>query len=117
LRCPAAGLHVELGKSYADRWVETVPESDQVVVRCRDGLTIRIPYEDLTGAVEEPLPNIAEHGYCLIVSPRVADGRVEVSRRDPWLRAVLTGTNQRADGVEFFGVDDESYPETRTLNR
>lgn len=115
LRCPAAGRHVELGDAYADQPVEATPEEGEVVLRCRDGLTVRVPYEDLDGAIEEPPPTVAEHGYSLTLSPRLAQGRIEVSRRDPWLRAALSGTNQRTDGVDFFAVDDAAYPRDARL--
>jgi HEXXH motif-containing protein len=115
LRCPASGRHVELGETHADEMIEAFPEAEEIVLRCDDGLTVRVPYGDLDGEIEEPLPNLAEHGYRLTVSPRVAQGRIEIGRRDPWLRVTLTGTNQRTDGVAFFGVDDEPYPERPDL--
>jgi hypothetical protein len=110
LRCSTAGRFVELGMRYANQAVEATPATEEVIVRCQDGLTIKIPYEDLEGSIVDPPPSIDEHGYYLTVSPRVLEGQIEVSQRDPWLRVVLSGTNQRTDGAKFFEVDGECYP-------
>lgn len=111
LRCASLQRFIELGSCYKNEPVQVSGNSDHAVLRCQDGLTIRIPPEDLAGPVLEPRPTLEEHGYQFTLSNLVADGRVELSNRDPWLRVRLTGTNQRNDGTEFFGVDDETYPE------
>ncbi len=115
LRCPSLGRFIELGSHYADQWVQVWAETDAAVIHCKDGLTIRIPPEDLEGPALQPPPSIAENGYCLTVCPLVAEGRVEASNRDPWLRVRLTGTNQRTTGTEFLGTDDDLYPDTPPL--
>jgi hypothetical protein len=116
LRCSAAGRFVELGIGYANQAVEAMPATEEVVVRCQDGLTIKIPYGDLEGCIVYRPASIDEHGYYLTVSPCVLEGQIQVSRRDAWLRVVLTGTNQRTDGAKFFEVDDECYPDNYTVD-
>jgi HEXXH motif-containing protein len=114
LRCPSFGRYIELGHTYSNQTLEISAASENAIVKCADGLTIQIPSEDLTGSVSD-FPSVEEHGYCLAISPRVADDRIEVTTRDPWLRVRLTGTNQRMDGTEFMGVDNELYPAAPAL--
>jgi HEXXH motif-containing protein len=115
LRCPSLGRFVELGPDYADQEVWIGTSGENAVIRCPDGLTVEVPPEDLAGLVFETLPTIEEHGYAIAPSRRVADGAVEVSNRDPWLRVRLTGTNQRTDGTSFFDVDESAYPPSVSL--
>lgn len=110
LRCPSLGRYLELGGAYADQLLEVSLGGESAIIRCPDGLTIQVPAQDLSGAPLEDPPTIEDHGYRLSISPFVADNRIEVTTRDPWLRVKLTGTNQRTDGTEFMGVDDELYP-------
>jgi hypothetical protein len=72
---------------------------------------VQIPLEDLDGPLMAPPPTLEEHGYRLAIAPRLFADHVEVSTRERWLRVTLTGTNQRADGTEFFGVNDTLYPD------
>jgi HEXXH motif-containing protein len=114
LRCPALGRWIELGEAYAQQIVTIEPGTENIIVRCQDGLTIQIPPEDLNGPVTDP-PTIEEHGYWVNIAPYVVDGQIEVSTRDPWLRVKLTGTNQRTNGTEFFGISSDLYPEQPPL--
>jgi len=109
LRCAPFGRYIELGAAYRNQLVKISPRSENAVIRCADGLEIQVPPEDLVHAVTDP-PTVEAHGYTLTMSSRAADGRVEVSNRDPWLRVRLTGTNQRTDGTEFLGVNNDLYP-------
>jgi HEXXH motif-containing protein len=116
LRCPSLGRFIELGTSYTNCIVQITSGSEAVVIQCMDGLTIQIPFEDLRGPLIEPLPTLEDHGYLVSIAPALADGLVEVSSRDPWLRVKLTGTNQRTTGTEFFGTDiDHRYPDWPSL--
>jgi len=116
LRCPSIGRFIELGTSYTNCVVQIIPGNEAVVIQCMDGLTIQIPFEDLRGPLMEPLPTLEDHGYLVSIASFLADGSVEVSSRDPWLRVRLTGTNQRTTGTEFFGADtDQRYPDCPSL--
>jgi hypothetical protein len=111
LRCPSLGRHIELGKSFAKRSVRVSSAQDEVVLSCDDGMVVRIPRADLLGAeIETPLPTIEANGYELTLFDKLASGHIQVSNRDEWLKAKLTGTNQRTDGIDFYQVDDELYP-------
>jgi len=118
LRCPALGRYIEFGASYADTAFTVLPrdQEDGVSIRAPDGLTVFVPREDICGR-GAPDANQAEHGYSINVAPRLAHGAVEVFARDPWLRVVLTGTMQRQDGTQFFGVSDDLYLRHPPLER
>jgi HEXXH motif-containing protein len=108
LRTIGLGCWLELGPSYADTPVRiTVENRRALIIAESDGLTIEVLPEDLTGTASEE-PTITEHGFAVHRSLRTTQG-VEVDARDPWLRPVISGTNQRTDGIGFYGSTWEPY--------
>ena len=116
LRCPSLSRFIELGSLYSFQDVSLVLEDEKVILHCQDSLRIEIPRIDITGEIELPLPTIDKHGYEVTIHQTVADGEIEVFNRDRWLRGTFTGTNQRSDGVEFFGWSDDLYPDQFEIN-
>lgn len=114
IRCPSRGRYIELGEGYQNQICRMATREENLIIQCADGLQIEIPPEDLSGPVTD-FPTIEDHGFSISLSPKVADNRVEISTRDPWLRVKLTGTNQRIDGTEFFGVEEELYPQSPAI--
>lgn len=115
LRCPSLGRFIEFGPSHANQVVEIAPADGLVGARCQDGMIVRIPPEDLVEHQIDDPATLEEHGYYVDIFPRVAEGRVEVSSREPWLRLKFTGTHQRTNGTQFFGTSDDLYEENPTI--
>jgi hypothetical protein len=110
MRCSPLGRYIELGATCADALYKVRPRSSDggASLIGPDGVTVFVPGEDLCGGADTEA-EIDEHGYRVAVAPRTAGNAIEVSARDPWLRVVLTGTMQRQDGTEFFGVSSGLY--------
>jgi hypothetical protein len=109
LRCVTRGFFIELGPSYASARVLLLPSQSGIQIACPDGLNVYVSHEDLNAEDEDDPPNLEDHGFVLNRLPTIAEERIQLCARDSWLRARLSGSNQRSDGVEFFAVDDETY--------
>ncbi|MBV6323429.1 aKG-HExxH-type peptide beta-hydroxylase [Duganella violaceipulchra] len=117
VRCPSRGRHIELGSAYVKRAVQVIPCQGEILLRTEDGMERRLPHADLASAdIETPLPTIEANGYDLTLYDTLAHGQIQVGSRDEWLRAKLSGTNQRNDGIDFYQVDDELYPTAPPLD-
>lgn len=115
LRCPSRGRYIELGQRYESQTCHLVTKGENLVVQCADGLRIEIPSEDLLAPTIDDPPTIEDHGFSVSLSAKVVNDRIEVSTRDPWLRVKLTGTNQRTNGTEFFGVEEHLYSQSPAI--
>jgi HEXXH motif-containing protein len=115
IRCPSRGRYIELGEGYQNQICRMATGEENLVGQCADGLRIEIPPEDLLEPSMDDLPTIEDHGFRISLSPKVANNRIEISTRDPWLRVKLTGTNQRMNGTEFFGVEEDLYPQSPAI--
>jgi HEXXH motif-containing protein len=116
LRCLTRSRFVELGGSYRNQALSVELVDREARLCCANGLLVCVPTEDLKGDVAAPPPTIDENGYHINLFPVLADGRIEVSTRDPWLRVKLTGTNQRVNGTEFLGVSEDLYANNPSLD-
>ncbi len=112
LRVPLFGRHIEFGRAQAEKSARLIIVGDLVTVQFREGgLQVEIPVQDIVGPVQLPEPTIEREGYQIRIYDALGDGRIQLQRRDPWLRVHWTGTNQRADGTDFFEPSLDQYPE------
>jgi len=111
LRALPLGCYIELGEKFAGRKLMLRTADDHVHVLA-DGMplcTLQMA-DDKSG---NPTLVALSENVEVVRHPRIFFGACEVGSRDPWLRVRLTGSNQRRDGADVFGVDDLSYNVSR----
>ena len=109
LRCPSRARFVELGADHGGQPVTVEPSPVGVALTTTSGKRFELMIDDLAG-FDGPVRVLERDGFVVSRAPRIAEGRVEVWSRDPWLRVDYTGTNQRTTGVRFFGTREDLYP-------
>lgn len=110
LRIPIFARHIEFGPERAGQTVRVSCLTGFLRCSFADGMTIELPNEDLLGDVQAPEPALETDGFWINCYQRLADDRVQLQRRDEWLRPHWTGTNERQTGTIFFGASEEQYP-------
>jgi len=112
LRVAPWSCHLEFGPERARLPVTVESQNGDIAFRWRDGATQVLP---AAAIVEGALPGDAP-GVEIRPAPRLGETQVVCSARDEYLRVDLTGTNQRATGVNFFGTRDELYLDSPDLS-
>ena len=102
LRCSPIGSFIEFGAHSAAMVCQIDPVADGEVRVEVSGNERRFSVSDLAHGKEKTG----------VYNPPHLIGGIELSSRDDFLCAAFTGTLQRHDGVEFFGVAREQYQAT-----
>jgi hypothetical protein len=109
LRCSRLSKFIEFGREYSNKPVDISPSSGGAMFSLVSGEEAYISADVLQNKAKPSTKKSVQNNFYISDAPLVADDKVEIWARDPWLRVDLTGTNQRTTGVNFFGTKDELY--------